>query len=99
MQGAIEILQTVGVFFTGLLARVGVFIAMLAVLVVPALVIALVIRAVSARRQRALGSGGSAGCSTGPTSSTRRTTPGSTAATAAPSSSASTTSPSGSCRR
>ncbi len=55
MQGAIEILQTVGVFFTGLLARLGVFIAMLAVLVAPALVIALVIRAFSARRQRALG--------------------------------------------
>jgi glycine cleavage system H lipoate-binding protein len=55
MHAAIEILQTIGVFLTGLLARVGVFFAMLAVLVLPALVIALVIRAVSARRQRALG--------------------------------------------
>jgi glycine cleavage system H lipoate-binding protein len=55
MQAAIEILQNVGVFFAGLLARVGVFVAMLAVLVVPALVIALVVRAVAARRQRTLG--------------------------------------------
>ena len=55
MQGAIQILQTIGVFVTGLLARFGVFLAMLAVLVVPALVIALVVRAISARREHALG--------------------------------------------
>jgi glycine cleavage system H lipoate-binding protein len=55
MQAAIEILQNVGVFLTGLLARLGIFIAMLAVLVVPALVAALVIRAVEARRGKALG--------------------------------------------
>jgi glycine cleavage system H lipoate-binding protein len=55
MQAAIEILQTIGVFFTGLLARVGVFVAMLAVLVLPALAIALVVRAIAARRRAALG--------------------------------------------
>jgi glycine cleavage system H lipoate-binding protein len=55
MQTAIEILQTVGVFLSGLVARVGIFLAMLAVLVVPALVAALVIRAVEARRVKALG--------------------------------------------
>ena len=55
LQGFIDILQTVGVFLTGLLARVGLFLAMLAVLVIPALAIALVIRGVSVRRQRALG--------------------------------------------
>jgi glycine cleavage system H lipoate-binding protein len=55
MQAAIEILQTVGVFLTGLFARLGIFLAMLAVLVIPALVAALVIRGVSARREKALG--------------------------------------------
>lgn len=51
----IAILESVGVFLTGLVARLGVFILMLAVLVVPALVAALAIRAVARRRQRALG--------------------------------------------
>jgi glycine cleavage system H lipoate-binding protein len=55
MQSVIEILQAVGVFVGGVLARFGLFLAMLAVLVVPALAAALVIRAVSSRRQRALG--------------------------------------------
>ncbi len=55
MQAIIDILQTVGVFFAGLATRVGVFVVMLAVLVLPALIAALVIRAVSARRERALG--------------------------------------------
>jgi glycine cleavage system H lipoate-binding protein len=53
--GLIEILQSVGVFLGGLATRVGVFVLMLAVLVVPALAAALVIRAVGARRQRTLG--------------------------------------------
>jgi glycine cleavage system H protein len=55
MHAVIEILQSVGVFFAGLLARFGLFLAMLAVLVGPALAIALVVRGAQARRQRALG--------------------------------------------
>lgn len=51
----IEILQSVGVFLTGLVARLGFFVVMLAVLVLPSLAAALAIRAVSARRRRALG--------------------------------------------
>jgi glycine cleavage system H lipoate-binding protein len=51
----IAIFESVGVFLTGLVARLGVFILMLAVLVVPALVAALAIRAVARRRERALG--------------------------------------------
>jgi glycine cleavage system H lipoate-binding protein len=51
----IEVLQSVGVFVAGLLARFGIFLAMLAVLVLPALAIALTIRAVEARRRRTLG--------------------------------------------
>jgi glycine cleavage system H lipoate-binding protein len=47
--------QTIGVFLAGLLARVGVFLAVLAVLVLPALAIALTIRAISNQRRRALG--------------------------------------------
>ena len=55
MTALIEILQSAGVFVAGLLARFGLFVAMLAVLVLPALAIALVIRAVGARRRKALG--------------------------------------------
>lgn len=55
MQGVIDILQSAGVFVGGLAARFGMFLAMLAILVVPALVAALVIRAVQARRRRELG--------------------------------------------
>jgi glycine cleavage system H lipoate-binding protein len=55
MQAIAELLQSTGVFVAGLLARVGLFLAMLAVLVLPALAIALVLRAVSSRRRRALG--------------------------------------------
>ena len=55
MTAAIQILETIGVFLAGLFARFGLFLAMLAVLVIPALVIALLARAYSARRQRALG--------------------------------------------
>jgi glycine cleavage system H lipoate-binding protein len=55
MQTMIEILQTVGVFFGGVLARFGLFLAVLAVLVLPALAAALVMRAVAERRRSALG--------------------------------------------
>lgn len=55
MTALIEILQSVGVFVAGLLARFGLFLAMLAVLILPALAIALVIRAVGAQRRKALG--------------------------------------------
>jgi glycine cleavage system H protein len=55
MQAAFELLQSAGVFVGGLLARLGLFLAMLALLALPALAIALLLRAISARRQRALG--------------------------------------------
>ena len=55
MQAVIQILQSIGVFLGGVLARFGVFLLMLAVVVLPALAIALAIRAVQARRERALG--------------------------------------------
>jgi glycine cleavage system H lipoate-binding protein len=55
MQTIIDIAQVVGVFLGGILTRVGLFLAALAVLVLPAVAIALAVRAVSARRQRALG--------------------------------------------
>ncbi len=55
MQTAIEILQSAGVFAAGLLARLGLFLAALAALVLPALAIALAVRAVGERRRRALG--------------------------------------------
>lgn len=55
MQTVIEILQAVAVFLAGVVARLGLFLAVVALLVLPALVIALVVRAVRARRQKALG--------------------------------------------
>jgi len=55
MQAAIEILQPIAVFLAGLIARLGLFLAMLAVLVLPALAIALGLRWAQARRSRALG--------------------------------------------
>jgi glycine cleavage system H protein len=55
MENVIQILQAVGVFLAGVLARFGVFLAMLAVLVLPALAVALTIRAIAAQRRRALG--------------------------------------------
>jgi glycine cleavage system H lipoate-binding protein len=55
MPAAIEILQSIGVFVAGLLARLGLFLAMIAVLVLPALAIALAVRWMGARRRRALG--------------------------------------------
>jgi glycine cleavage system H protein len=55
MQTAIEIVQSVGVFVLGVVARFGLFLAMVALVVLPALVIALAIRGRAARRERALG--------------------------------------------
>jgi len=55
MQTAIEILQSVGVFTFGVLARFGIFLAMVALLVVPAVLVALALRGRDARRERALG--------------------------------------------
>lgn len=55
MQTATEILQTLAVFLAGILARVGLFLGALALLVVPALAIALALRAAGERRRRALG--------------------------------------------
>jgi glycine cleavage system H lipoate-binding protein len=55
MTAIVEILQSVGVFLAGVLARFGVFLLMIAVVAVPAVALALVIRAVQARRERALG--------------------------------------------
>lgn len=50
-----EIFQSIGVFVVGILARLGLFLAMVAVLVLPALAIALVLRWRETRRRRALG--------------------------------------------
>lgn len=55
MQNVLEILQSTGVFLAGALARVGVFLAMVALLAAPALAVALVVRAAGSRRRRALG--------------------------------------------
>ena len=55
MQTVLEILQSIGVFGAGVLARFGLFLAMMAVFFVPAIAIALAIRGASSRRERALG--------------------------------------------
>lgn len=55
MQTALEILQSIGVFVLGIVARFGLFLAMVAVVVIPALAIALAIRGREKRRERALG--------------------------------------------
>jgi glycine cleavage system H protein len=55
MQPVFEILQSAGIFVGGMFARFGIFLAMLAVLVVPAVLGALAIRAVQARARRRLG--------------------------------------------
>ncbi len=55
MPAVIEILQSVGVFVVGLFARLGLFLAMIAVFVLPALALALLVRWAGARRRRALG--------------------------------------------
>ena len=55
MTSAIEILRAIAIFLGGLLAREAFFIAAAAVLVVPALLIALVVHALNERREKALG--------------------------------------------
>lgn len=55
MAAILGTLEHLGVFFVGLLARVGIFLGLLALLVVPALVIALALHWAEARRRRALG--------------------------------------------
>ncbi len=55
MTALVEILQSIGVFLAGVLARFGVFLLMVAVVALPAIAIALVVRAVQARREKALG--------------------------------------------
>ncbi len=55
MLAIIDVLQSIGVFVAGLLARLGIFLGMLALLVVPALLVALVLHGASARRRHALG--------------------------------------------
>lgn len=55
MPAVIEILQSVGVFVVGLIARLGLFLAMIVLLVLPALALALLVRWAEARRRRALG--------------------------------------------
>src|SRR3954447_8503685 len=55
MQATIEFLRVIGVFFTAMLAREGLFVAGLAVLVAPALIAALVLQRVGQWREKALG--------------------------------------------
>ena len=55
MSAIVEILQSLGVFVAGVLARFGVFLAMLAALVIPALAIALSRRALERHREKKLG--------------------------------------------
>jgi glycine cleavage system H protein len=55
MQSTLELLRTVSVFLAGMLGRIALFLAMTAVLVLPALALAALVRGAAARRQRALG--------------------------------------------
>lgn len=55
MQTVVTILQSIGVFVLGVVARFGLFLVMVAAVVVPALAVALAIRARERRRERALG--------------------------------------------
>jgi glycine cleavage system H lipoate-binding protein len=55
MSAVVEILQAVGVFAGGLVARFGLFLAMAIAVVLPAVVIAVVYEAVRRRRERKLG--------------------------------------------
>jgi glycine cleavage system H lipoate-binding protein len=55
MTSAIQILSSIGIFLGGMFARDALFIAAAAVLVAPAIVIALVLHQVGKRRERALG--------------------------------------------
>ncbi len=54
MTAIIEIIQSIGVFFAGVLARFGVFLLMVLVVALPAIAIALVVRAVQTRREKTL---------------------------------------------
>jgi glycine cleavage system H lipoate-binding protein len=57
-EGAItvtEFLQGIGVFLAGIAARLGIFLTLVAVLAVPALAVALVMRTLERRRERKLG--------------------------------------------
>ncbi len=54
MSAIIEILQSIGVFLAGVLARFGVFLLMIAIVALPAVAIAVVLRAVQQRREKAL---------------------------------------------
>ena len=55
MSPVIEVLQMIGVFLGGILARFGVFLAIIALLAVPALMLALAVRAFDRRREKRLG--------------------------------------------
>ncbi|WP_242392735.1 glycine cleavage system protein H [Anaeromyxobacter oryzisoli] len=55
MQALIEMLEAIGVFLAGVVARIGIFLAMIAVLLVPALLVAAVLHGIAARRERRLG--------------------------------------------
>ncbi len=55
MQTVLEILQAIGVFTMGVFTRFGLFLLMVAVLLLPALALALVLRGNARRRERALG--------------------------------------------
>jgi glycine cleavage system H protein len=55
MQSIMEVLESLGVFTAGMVARLGLFLAMVALLVVPALLVAFALRASAARRERRLG--------------------------------------------
>lgn len=55
MTALVEILQSVGVFLAGAVARLGIFLLMVAAVAGPAVAIALAVRAIQARRRRSLG--------------------------------------------
>jgi glycine cleavage system H lipoate-binding protein len=55
MYAVIEVLQSIGVFLGGILARFGVFLAMIAILAIPALMLAYAVRAIDRRREKRLG--------------------------------------------
>jgi glycine cleavage system H protein len=55
MSSIVEVLQTIAVFLGGLLARLGIFLGVLALLALPALLVALAFHWAGARRRRALG--------------------------------------------
>jgi len=55
MYAVIEVLQSIGVFLGGILARFGLFLAMIALLAIPAIILAYAVRAVDRRREKQLG--------------------------------------------